>query len=42
MLGDRDLNVFITPLPKNKRGKTPHDAPKPHRPNDTANEDADG
>jgi len=23
MLGDRDLNVFITPLPRNKRGKSP-------------------
>jgi translation initiation factor IF-3 len=28
MLGDRDLNVFVTPLPKNKRGKAPQDSPK--------------
>jgi hypothetical protein len=23
MLGDRDLNVFISPLPRNKRAKNP-------------------
>jgi translation initiation factor IF-3 len=28
MLGDRDLNVFVTPLPKNKRGKAPQASPK--------------
>lgn len=42
MLGDRDLNVFITPLPKNKRGKTPHDSPKQPPPNDVARDHADG
>lgn len=42
MLGDRDLNVFITPLPKNKRGKTLQDSPKQPRPNDAADEQVDG
>lgn len=41
MLGDRDLNVFVTPLPKNKRGKAPHDSPKPPPANETA-EDGEG
>jgi hypothetical protein len=26
MLGDRDLNVLITPLPRDKRAKNPHAA----------------
>jgi translation initiation factor IF-3 len=31
MLGDRDLNVVLSPLPRNKRAKNPHEvqAPKP-------------
>jgi len=31
MLGDRDLNVILSPVPRNKRSKTPReaDAPKP-------------
>jgi hypothetical protein len=36
MLGDRDLNVLLTPLPRNKRAPNPrqadvpkHEAPKP-------------
>jgi hypothetical protein len=28
MLGDRDLNIFATPLPKNKRGKNPRGSPE--------------
>ncbi len=31
MLGDRDLNVLITPLPRDKRAKNPH-ATKPPQP----------
>jgi translation initiation factor IF-3 len=27
MLGDRDLNVVLSPLPRNKRAKNPHAAP---------------
>jgi translation initiation factor IF-3 len=27
LLGDRELNVFVTPLPKNKRGKVSQDSP---------------
>ena len=27
MLGDRDLNVVLSPLPRNKRGKNPRQAP---------------
>ncbi len=44
MLGDRDLNVFITPLPKNKRAKAPQDSSKQSPPNKTDNghEDEDG
>ena len=38
MLGDRDLNVFITPLAKNKRGKPPQDSPK-HAPSMDASDD---
>jgi translation initiation factor IF-3 len=26
MLGDRDLNVFVTPLPRSKRAKNPREA----------------
>jgi translation initiation factor IF-3 len=26
MLGDRDLNVVLSPLPRNKRGKNPREA----------------
>ncbi len=29
MLGDRDLNVFLTPLPRNKRAKNPFGETKP-------------
>ena len=29
MLGDRDLNVFITPLPRSKRAKNPRGATEP-------------
>src|SRR5580765_5718616 len=32
MLGDRDLNVLLTPLPRNKRAKKPHAAPPPEPP----------
>jgi translation initiation factor IF-3 len=34
MLGDRDLNVILSPLPRNKRAKNPHAAegPKPPEP----------
>lgn len=34
MLGERDLNVILSPLPKNKRGKDPREgeAPKPESP----------
>jgi translation initiation factor IF-3 len=40
MLGDRDLNVFVTPLPKNKRGKAPQDSPKQSSAKKNANEGA--
>lgn len=30
MLGDRDLNVTISPLPRDKRGKAPRPAEAPH------------
>ena len=29
MVGDRDLNVLISPLPRNKRAKNPHPDPAP-------------
>ncbi|MGH7967314.1 MAG: hypothetical protein ACREIC_01165, partial [Limisphaerales bacterium] len=29
MLGDRDLNAVLSPLPRNKRGKNPRDAAAP-------------
>lgn len=29
MLGDRDLNVFVTPLPRSKRAKNPRESAKP-------------
>ena len=32
MLGDRDLNVLLTPLPRAKRAKKPHAAPPPEPP----------
>jgi translation initiation factor IF-3 len=32
MLGDRDLNVLLTPLPREKRGKKPPSANKPADP----------
>jgi translation initiation factor IF-3 len=32
MLGDRDLNVLISPLPRDKRAKKPHPAPPPKSP----------
>jgi translation initiation factor IF-3 len=32
MLGDRDLNVLLTPLPRDKRGKVPLKAPTPAPP----------
>jgi translation initiation factor IF-3 len=37
MLGERDLNVILSPLPRNKRPKSPHDAnaPKPPPPQET-------
>jgi translation initiation factor IF-3 len=34
MLGDRDLNVFIVPLPRAKRAKSPFDDQKPPSPED--------
>jgi len=42
MLGDRDLNVFVTPLPKNKRGKGAPDSPKSPSPKAAANDHANG
>lgn len=39
MLGDRDLNVFIAPLPKNKRGKDPRGSPKEPAAGKAANHD---
>jgi translation initiation factor IF-3 len=32
MLGDRDLNVVLSPLPRNKRGKNPREAQSPQSP----------
>jgi translation initiation factor IF-3 len=32
MVGDRDLNVLISPLPRNKRAKNPKAAPPPESP----------
>jgi translation initiation factor IF-3 len=32
MLGDRDLNVLISPLPRNKRAKSPRTGPAPEPP----------
>jgi translation initiation factor IF-3 len=32
MLGDRDLNVLISPLPRNKRAKNPRTGPAPEPP----------
>ena len=32
MLGDRDLNAVLSPLPRNKRAKNPHDLPSPKLP----------
>jgi len=32
MVGDRDLNVLISPLPRNKRAKNPHAVPSPAPP----------
>ena len=32
MLGDRDLNVVLSPLPRNKRAKNPHQAEAPETP----------
>ena len=32
MLGDRDLNVLISPLPRNKRAKNPRTGPAPESP----------
>ena len=37
MLGDRDLNVFVTPLSKNKRGKDPRGSSKQPADSKTAN-----
>jgi len=36
MLGDRDLNVVLSPLPRNKRAKNPHEPQLPHPPAATA------
>jgi len=41
MLGDRDLNVFVTPLPKNKRGKNPRGSTKPPTDDALTSEDVD-
>ena len=32
MLGDRDLNVVLSPLPRNKRAKSPREEPSPSTP----------
>jgi translation initiation factor IF-3 len=32
LLGDRDLNVMLSPLPRNKRGKPPGEAAAPQTP----------
>jgi translation initiation factor IF-3 len=34
LLGDRDLNVLVSPLPRNKRAKNPNEASAPHSPAD--------
>jgi len=31
LLGDRDLNVLVSPLPKAKRAKSPRETPLPER-----------
>jgi len=41
MLGDRDLNVFVTPLPRSKRAKNPRGAAEPLAAIDSAS-DNDG
>lgn len=41
MLGDRDLNVFVTPLPRSKRAKNPRESKEPLLANGSAS-DADG
>jgi translation initiation factor IF-3 len=38
MLGDRDLNVFISPLPRNKRAKNPRAESSPPTSDETATE----
>ena len=41
MLGDRDLNAFVTPLPKNKRAKDPRGSTKQPAAGNAANDDLD-
>jgi translation initiation factor IF-3 len=44
MLGDRDLNVIISPLPRSQRGKSAHaprTAARPSHPSDTASTNTD-
>ena len=41
MLGDRDLNVFVAPLPRSKRAKNPRQSAEPPPANGSAS-DADG
>jgi translation initiation factor IF-3 len=36
LLGDRDLNVLVSPLPKNKRAKNPRQTPLPEPASDSA------
>jgi translation initiation factor IF-3 len=39
MLGDRDLNVLLSPLPRSKRAKNPHEHPPADLPPDDAPDD---
>ena len=39
MIGDRDLNVLLTPLPRDKRAKKPQSAPTPASPSVPAPKD---
>lgn len=39
MLGDRDLNVFVTPLPRSKRAKNPRESQEPLLANGSASDD---
>jgi translation initiation factor IF-3 len=40
MLGDRDLNVFVSPLPRSKRAKNPRGDQHPSTPDETSETDS--